>query len=407
MLTASFKDCELIVLELALRPDPWHSGDPAQVLVQAEVCDLALFEVDLVVRIVDVHGKQVWQRQARQDQASAPWLPRGRFAWRLSFPELALPPGDYRMLVQLLHQRGGQTQHAEARELAFEVERGEMHALGDHGWFELLELPGGIALEQLAWKNASGASFCQPFAEAPQIISRHLPGDSPLLRGRVLDLGCGEGITSLSLALRWLPELLVGTDAAGRFEQLPAHMAAHGLGEELPSNLRFEVQDSNALDFPDDSFDVVVAWASMEQIAGGYARTLAEVRRVLKPEGLFFVHPGLYYCNDGHGLGAISEEPFFHLTWPREQIRRHLLTTADGSETRTPEQRWLAFTQINPITAARFERDLRVLGFEFFRASLRTQDEVEFSHPALQRHSIVDLSIKDLYLSCYNRKAAA
>ena len=140
-------------------------------------------------------------------------------------------------------------------------------------------------------------------------------GDSPLLRGRILDVGCGDGITDLSIALRThCRGELVGVDPFRGFERLPRILAENGLPSDvIPPNLRFLAEDANRLPFPDDSFDVVISWGSLEHIAGGYERALREVRRVLRPQGLFFVHPGLYFSNFGHHLGEFSNEPHFHL----------------------------------------------------------------------------------------------
>lgn len=406
-------DAELLILDLSLRPEGgWATGDAASLLIQAEVRELALFEVNAHIRILDSDGQLRWERHAHEDHADAAWLPRGNFAWRLSFPELDLPPGAYRIQVQLLHRRAGQVLLGEARALPLEVERGDMQALGGHGWIELLTLPGGIDIATLAWKKGPTDWFFRHFAHAAEVITGYMLGDSPLLKGRILDLGCGDGITDLGVALRWRPEMLVGIDPFKGFERLPEIMAANGLGEQLPGNLHFEAQDANALSFPDNSFDVVISWGSLEHIAGGYAKALSEVRRVLKPDGLFFVHPGLYYSNYGHHLGEFCNEPFFHLTWPRERIRQMVLATQPNymdraGEFATPEQYWQWFTELNPITVSRFERELRAMGFEFYRAALRCEDRVEFSHPALQRHSLVDLSALELYLSCYNRKPEA
>lgn len=412
MSNPSATESELLLLDLAPRPQRWRSGDSAQLVVQAEVRAQALFEVDICLRLRDEQGQIVWQRHAHEDRAAAPWLPRGRFAWRLAFPELGLEPGVYTLEAQPLHRASGELQIGPASTLELRVERGSLQALNGRGWIDLIELPDGIRIADLAWQRGASDWFFRHFAHAAEVVGSYMLGGSPLLRGRVLDLGCGDGITDLGLALRWNPQELVGIDPFRGYERLPQIMAANQLGDSLPANLRFEPQDANALDFPDNHFDVVVSWGSVEHIAGGYDRALREVRRVLRPDGLFFVHPGLYYSNYGHHLGEFSSEPFFHLTWPPEQIRAHVLANTPNymdrsGEFSSSEQYWQWYTELNPITVGGFERELRELGFEFWRAALRTEDRIEYSHPALQKHSIVDLSTLELYLSCYNRKAAA
>ena len=75
-----------------------------------------------------------------------------------------------------------------------------------------------------------------------------------------------------------------------------------------------------------------------------------------------------------------------------------------GDEKVTAADFWRVYQELNPITVSGFEKDMRDLGFEFFRAAVRTEGRIEYSHPQLQNYSIHDLSTVELYLSAYNRK---
>jgi ubiquinone/menaquinone biosynthesis C-methylase UbiE len=88
------------------------------------------------------------------------------------------------------------------------------------------------------------------------------------------------------------------------------HLPADVLDAALAAGrLQFRPDDANAIPYPDDHFDVVVSWGSLEHIAGGYGQALAEIRRVLKKDGLLFVHPGLYYGALGSHLGEFFDDP--------------------------------------------------------------------------------------------------
>jgi SAM-dependent methyltransferase len=96
--------------------------------------------------------------------------------------------------------------------------------------------------------------------------------------GRVLDIGCGS-----------YPLFLVGSEFAEKFglDRVPV-----SLPDELRSaNLRlleYDVQLGGELPFPVDHFDVVTMLAVFEHLEPSVlSRLLAEIRRVLKPGGIY------------------------------------------------------------------------------------------------------------------------
>jgi 2-polyprenyl-3-methyl-5-hydroxy-6-metoxy-1,4-benzoquinol methylase len=112
----------------------------------------------------------------------------------------------------------------------------------------------------------------------PRRADRHQlhAGDSPLLRRRILDVGCGDGITDLSVALRTRCAELVGIDPYRGYERLPQIIEQNGLPPDvIPPNLRFLPESANAIPFADDSFDVVISWGSVEHIAAATIRRCA------------------------------------------------------------------------------------------------------------------------------------
>ena len=104
---------------------------------------------------------------------------------------------------------------------------------------------------------------------------------------RVLDVGCGPGTITAGLASRVPRGHVTGIDAArGVVEQ--ARQAAGGLG-----NLTFATGDVYALDYPDDSFDVVHAHQVLQHL-GDPVRALREMRRVARPGGIVAARDGDY-----------------------------------------------------------------------------------------------------------------
>lgn len=105
------------------------------------------------------------------------------------------------------------------------------------------------------------------------------PGD------RVLDLGCGEGRHVHGLYL------LGGLDIVGvDLDEASLEKAADGLAT-LPQpagvetgKVTFETGNATALRFEDDHFDAIICSEVLEHLPD-YPAALAEIRRVLKPDG--------------------------------------------------------------------------------------------------------------------------
>ncbi len=371
-----------------------------------------VFEPDLSI---DTHlagaDAPVHHRQWRQDQ-HWPWLPRGRYRMTLLSAEHGLPAGDVELHVALWHRDAavGAERKSSAAMIPLAVPQ---PGRGRLDWTWQLRSD-DIALERLSYRRGEQDWFFKHFDHAAETVIHFFLGDSPLLSGRVLDVGCGDGITDLGIALRRPAAEFVGIDPFRGYERLPEILAAAQVpNDAVPPNLRFLPADANALPFPDDHFDVVLSWGSLEHIVGGYAKALAEIRRVLRPGGLFFVHPGLFYSDEGSHLLEFPfarTETHMHLKLDRAELRRRILAESPvyidrSGEFSSPEQYWQWHTELNPITVAGFEQELRALDFEPWRIALRTADRVDYT-PALQKHSFVDLAVNELYVSCWNRKTA-
>ncbi|MEV8531956.1 methyltransferase domain-containing protein [Streptomyces sp. NPDC051211] len=97
----------------------------------------------------------------------------------------------------------------------------------------------------------------------------------------VLDVGCGPGTITADLAERVAPGRVVAVDAAADVvAQARAYAAERGL-----TNIEFATADVHALDFPDDSFDVVHAHQVLQHV-GDPVQALREMRRVCRPGGI-------------------------------------------------------------------------------------------------------------------------
>lgn len=369
-----------------------------------------VFQPDVQLQILPPTGDEVLY--CRDLSASLPlaWLPRGRYALGCALHDLDLPPGDYRLRLIGFGEIAQERKPLADLAIPFNNPHPLVSAGLQQPAWSVESLPGTVPVEDLAWRRGHEDWFFRHFDHAALVVTDYLLQRHPLLRGRILDVGCGDGLIDLGIFLRAQPEELIGIDPFRGFERLPEILAANHLPPDLLADprLQFRAEDANDLPWPDDHFDVVVSWGSLEHIAGGYRRALEEIRRVLKKDGLFFVHPGLYYGALGNHLGEFFDDPFIHLKLPPEELRRAVLDTPPTRMDRaghvaTPAQYWQWYTELNPIRAADFERELRELGFEPWRVALRSSDLVEFT-PELQAYSLQDLATAELYLSAWNRK---
>jgi len=97
---------------------------------------------------------------------------------------------------------------------------------------------------------------------------------------RTLDAACGEGYGSAFLA-----DSVASVEGIDISEQAIEH-ARHRYGHL--ENVEFQQADCIDLPFPDNEFDRVVSFETLEHLAE-HDRLLAEFRRVLKPDGLMIL----------------------------------------------------------------------------------------------------------------------
>ncbi|HEX5198304.1 MAG TPA: class I SAM-dependent methyltransferase [Actinoplanes sp.] len=105
----------------------------------------------------------------------------------------------------------------------------------------------------------------------------------------VLDVGCGPGTITADLAMLVTPARVTALEVTEEALDLArAEIARRGL-----ANIDFRVGDVHALDFPDDTFDVVHAHQVLQHVTDPVA-ALREMRRVTKPGGVVAVRDSDY-----------------------------------------------------------------------------------------------------------------
>ncbi|MGB8794155.1 MAG: methyltransferase domain-containing protein [Mycobacterium sp.] len=105
----------------------------------------------------------------------------------------------------------------------------------------------------------------------------------------VLDVGCGPGTITVDLAARVAPGWVTAVEMTDEALDL-ARVEAQARDQ---SNVDFVTSDVHALDFPDDTFDVVHAHQVLQHVADP-VRALRELRRVCVPNGIVAIRDADY-----------------------------------------------------------------------------------------------------------------
>ncbi|MBV9821916.1 MAG: class I SAM-dependent methyltransferase, partial [Actinobacteria bacterium] len=147
------------------------------------------------------------------------------------------------------------------------------------------------------------------FDQAASQVIEFFAGDGISLEGKsVADIGCGDGILDLGVAVKAKPDRLVGFDILPHdVEELTERAMTHAGIEKLPDNLFFCTSEPLRLPAEDDEFDYVISWSAFEHIADPVA-ILTEVRRILKPHGVLFIQLWPFY-HTAHGTHLVDWFP--------------------------------------------------------------------------------------------------
>ena len=130
-----------------------------------------------------------------------------------------------------------------------------------------------------------------------RVVLSHLDYDG---EGKILEVGCGSGALTIRSALTWPKAKVIGVDYWGAvYNYSKALCEKNAASEGVASRCVFQHGDAKQLDFPDESFDVVISNYVYHNIAGKDKQALLlETLRVLKKGGTYAIHdlmsPGRY-----------------------------------------------------------------------------------------------------------------
>jgi ubiquinone/menaquinone biosynthesis C-methylase UbiE len=108
---------------------------------------------------------------------------------------------------------------------------------------------------------------------------------------KVLDIGCGTGLAARAIARRsGFDGTITGVDLSPYLVAAAKRLAA---GEGIAERVEFRTGDVHKLDFPDDSFDALVAHTLLSHVEDPLS-VLEEAARVVRPGGMVGIFDGDY-----------------------------------------------------------------------------------------------------------------
>jgi ubiquinone/menaquinone biosynthesis C-methylase UbiE len=193
-------------------------------------------------------------------------------------------------------------------------------------------------------------------------------------RARVLEVGCGAGIESILTAVGPVHSV-VGIDVSLPLfdpgdkgermrrlarESLAAIGAPADLDAVLQRPVRFETMDATRMAFPDNSFDLIRSWATMEHIVPPEP-ALAEMARVVRPGGLIYHGIDPFYWLKGCHKRGVVDIPWAHARLTPAEYHR-FVAQHEGEDTARKRSRFLK--TLNQFTSRQWRRTLESGPFE-------------------------------------------
>ncbi len=232
-------------------------------------------------------------------------------------------------------------------------------------------------------------------AAAGQVLEAFESVGLTLAEKTVADIGCGDGFMDLGVAHRGRPGRLVGFDVnLTNVEYLDRRAREEGVGAR-PPQLAFERSETTQIPAEDGSFDLAFSWSAFEHVAEPVP-VLREIRRVLRPDGAFFLQLWpFYFSAKGSHLWEWFPEDFHHLQRAESEIAQQVLASEAKPRDWT-EMMAREFQHLNRITVEELQRSLLAAGFVTRRLELITDPTM--LGPELARYSWLDLGVSGIKL---------
>ena len=249
------------------------------------------------------------------------------------------------------------------------------------------------------------------FSFAAETIQEWLGSQLKIEGSKLLDFGCGDGITALGVVLRGQPKHLLGVDITRAFSQLESLAQKQIKLASLPKQLEFRLVEPGKPP-GSRSLDGVYSWSVLEHVDRQDLRPTAQILfETLRSGGIAFIQiEPLYYSAFGSHLQRVISQPWAHLLLEPDELERsvmsfegELVESEQDLASRngiTPEfKRWLfdEYLGLNRLTGDELVQLFSSVGFEIIREH-RGQRPEEPPPELCVRYNELDLKTNEIRL---------
>lgn len=172
-------------------------------------------------------------------------------------------------------------------------------------------------------KQITDEWFRAHFDYASDVVNHWVGSALDLSTAKLLNFGCGDGITDLSLVLRHGATAIHGVDIRQEYAKLP-RIAREQLGmSRIPAALTFEtIQPGSPLAGRRPLVDGIMSWSTFEHVQRDQLLPiLKDLHACLRPGGFFFIQiEPLFYSPYGSHLRRYDDVPWHHLLTSEEAL---------------------------------------------------------------------------------------